>query len=96
MILEPVTDITGCLNLKRLCRYVILINRVSGLYGLYEIESLEGGVITLTKPVPYLYPGADTVVYPVFFALIASVDHDSLTRSAGQARITFREFFYGE
>ncbi len=96
MILEPVTDITGCLNLNRLCRYVILINRVSGLYGLYEIESLEGGYITLTKPVPYSYPGADTVVYPVFFALIASVDHDSLTRSAGQARITFREFFYGE
>jgi hypothetical protein len=36
------------------------------------------------------------VVYPVFFALIASADFDSLTPSARQTRITYKEFEYGE
>ena len=95
-VLYAVSNIADYINLNRLCRYVILINRASGLYGLYEIQSMAGQSITLTKPVAYAYPGADTVVYPVFFALVASVDFDSLTRAAGQARITFKEFFYGE
>lgn len=95
-VLMAVSDIAGYFNLNRLCKYVIIINRMSGLYGLYEIESISGQSLTLTKPVPYDYSGTDTVVYPVFFALIESADFDSLTPSARQTRITYKEFEYGE
>jgi hypothetical protein len=95
-VLVAVSDIAGYFNLNRLCKYVIIINRVSGLYGLYELDSISGQNLTLTKPVPYDYSGTDTVVYPVFFALIASADFDSLIPSARQTRITYKEFEYGE
>lgn len=96
VVLSAVTDISGYFNLNRLARYVLVMNRVTGLYGLFEIESISGSDVTLTMPVGDLYPSGETVVYPVLFAMIASADFGSLTPVARSARITFKEFEYGE
>jgi hypothetical protein len=95
-VLTAVMDIAGFVNLNRLSRYVILINRTTGLYGLYAVEDIEGGAITLTKPVTLSYPASDTVVYPVMFALVGVAEFDVLTPKAKQARITWKELDYGE
>jgi hypothetical protein len=95
-VLTAVMDIAGFVNLNRLSRYVILINRTTGLYGLYAVEDIEGQSITLTKPVTLSYPSKVTVVYPVMFALVGAAEFDVLTPIAKQARITWKELDYGE
>lgn len=85
-------DISKHWNLQNLCDYIMIVDHGAGLAEVKEVASVVGSTITLERDIVLTFTPHRVIIYPVFFALLETLQSRGVTDGLENIMPTFTEY----